>query len=226
MTKEGDGFINVAKTGANDNLLKVNLNVDALVEELIHRFGGRPVVQDTSIESVSSGNVSVNGGYVHQGEQITITGEPGSTVAGLYTDTSYTTEITTLDANGQATGYVGNNNVTITNSTGPSSITTLNVGGVTPGIAPAPNVAAALYVSVLSNSNGEAGLTFNSISQDPAATVTYTLTFSRAIQVTEVAGDTLHPAITGTHQNTVTVTNPEYREVWIAFDDLPEGTLM
>lgn len=226
VTKEGDGFINVTKTGADDNLLKVNLNIDALVEELIHRFGGRPVVQGTSVESISSGNVSVNGGYVHQGEQITITGEPGSTIAGLYTDTSHATEITTLDANGQATGYVGNNNITITDSTGPSYIPTLNIGDVTPGVAPAPSVVAALYVSVPSNSNGEAQLTFNSISQDAAATVTYTLTFSRAVSVTSVEGSTSHSAITGDHQNTVTIINPDPREIWIDFSDFPEGTLM
>lgn len=224
VAKKGSGFIT---NSVNDSILKTDLNIDSLMNEIINRLGGIPIVQKVSI---TSNGDDVTGLYLRNGESVTITAEENVSVDGVLDNNNQ--PLTLALENGQyvGTGTVAQNveQVTLSGNNGTSTISVLPASQVTPGVIPAPTgIGAAIQFSwelVDGSEHMEYMFSANYIAGRTSGSSDMTLHFSKAGVVKEINGDDTGPMIEQTLSE-IPVNDNSF-EIFVSFSNVIPGTII
>ena len=227
VATDGNGFITtqVVNSGSNNPLLKINLNIDNLMTEIINRLGGVPIVNNITI---TSNGTDITGQYVPTGSEITVDLTENGTVTGLV-DSGNNPISLGQDGNGH---YVGTGTVTgdvsITTSSGTSTIASIGPSDSTLGVAPAPGVASAVVFTYLLDDGGPLLVyKFDSVcnATNGATTRVTTLHLSKAGEVIEVDANDQDPLV-GQRVSEISVNGSGFSDTYVSFAGVTPGTIV
>ena len=211
------------KTTLQDNILSIDLDFDLLVQRVIERLGGAPVIEPVS---VTYNNEDYTGRELPGGVLVIISGHDLQGIANLYSDTTYSAPAQALIGIGtEVTGYTGytkaGEDVEVTTNTG---LVVIKVepagGGVTPGV-PVPVVTTAekllIGKDVITNgleSDDEDYITLKpELTCDPSllvgSTLTHTIHLSKPMDVYSVGSTVTQPGETMQRTDTIELADGE-----------------